>query len=93
MIGVSTGAKFDVELPNTKTLTIGVDLQVWQMFERTEWKDPKSLVDEFPDEAKTALTGAPMSEAAGLQTNNPGYPGYKAGGTSVCAGASVSYNF
>jgi long-subunit fatty acid transport protein len=93
LIGVTAGAKFDVEFQNKTSLTLGIDVQFWQMFSRTTWKDPKQIIDEFPDDSKTALTGAPMAEATGLQTNNPGYPGYRSGGTMVSTGVSISYNF
>ena len=34
------------------------------------------LIDEFPDAVDIA-TGAPVSESRGLQTNNPGFPGFE----------------
>jgi hypothetical protein len=57
LIGITAGAKFDVEFQNKTSLTLGIDVQFWQMFTRTTWKDPRQIIDEFPDDSKTALTG------------------------------------
>jgi hypothetical protein len=46
------------------------------------------VLDEFPDDAKDLLTGQIASGSAGLQTNNPGYPGWKSTGFMVGAGAT-----
>ena len=35
----------------------------------------------------------PMPEAEGLQTNNPGFPGYDFGGFSLIGSASLTYLF
>ena len=34
-----------------------------------------------------------MPEASGLQTNNPGFPGYDAGGWIFSAAVSLTYRF
>ena len=47
---------------------------------RTADKDPNRVVDEFPDSATNTLTHLPDPRAAGLQTNNPGYPGFESYG-------------
>jgi long-chain fatty acid transport protein len=39
---------------------------------------PELVKDELPDDAQ--LGGEPISSAAGLQTNNPGWPGFASGG-------------
>jgi long-chain fatty acid transport protein len=46
------------------------------------------VIDEFPDSATDIRTGLPAEGAAGLQTNNPGYPGWKSTGYMVGAGAT-----
>ena len=54
-------------------------------------KDPNAahpVVDEFPDNSVDLTTGLPVAGAAGLQTNNPGYPGWKSTGYMVGAGAT-----
>jgi hypothetical protein len=61
--------------------------------EQTVHKDPELIRDEFADRAKTLIGGQPMPEAAGMQTNNPGFPGYTFGGFAVVGSASLSYLF
>ena len=39
---------------------------------------PKRVKDELPDDAQ--LSGEPVAAAQGLQTNNPGWPGFSSGG-------------
>jgi long-chain fatty acid transport protein len=54
-------------------------------------KDPNAahpVLDEFPDASLDLNTGLPAAGAAGLQTNNPGYPGWKSSGFMVGAGAT-----
>jgi long-chain fatty acid transport protein len=47
------------------------------------------VLDEFPDGSTNQITGLPADGAAGLQTNNPGYPGWKSTGFMVGAGLSI----
>ena len=61
------------------------------MLDTTVYKDPSQIRDEFADRATTLIGGQPMSEAEGLQTNNPGFPGYDFGGWTLVGSASLSY--
>jgi hypothetical protein len=70
-----------------------VGLQFWTMFEQTVHKDPSQIPDEFADHARTLIGQQPMPEAIGLQTNNPGFPGYTFGGFSLIGSASLTYLF
>jgi hypothetical protein len=70
-----------------------VGVQFWMMFEQTVHKDPSQIPDEFADHARTLIGQQPMPEAAGLQTNNPGFPGYDFGGFSLIGSASLTYLF
>ncbi|MBK9070544.1 MAG: hypothetical protein IPL79_06030 [Myxococcales bacterium] len=45
---------------------------------RRETKDLAALVDEYPDSID--ISNDPIAASAGLQTNNPGFPGYTVGG-------------
>jgi hypothetical protein len=56
-------------------------------------KDPSLIRDEFPDRARTLIGGQPMPEAEGLQTNNPGFPGYEFGGLALAGSVSLAYLF
>jgi len=80
-----------------ETLRVDVGLQFWTLFETTvhkEWDPDNPLIkDEFPDRAQTLIGGQPMPEAEGLQTNNPGFPGYIAGGWAITGSVSLSYLF
>lgn len=51
--------------------------------------NPNLVVDEFPDDSPNPQTGEPEEAAAGLQTNNPGWPGFASDGTLVAATLSV----
>ena len=52
-----------------------------------------ALCDEIDDGAIDPSTGQPWPEAAGLQTNNPGFPGYASGGWVANVGVDVTWEF
>jgi long-chain fatty acid transport protein len=55
-------------------------------------KDPNAahpVIDEFPNDATDIRTGLPAAGAAGLQTNNPGYPGFTSSGYMLGAGVCL----
>jgi len=59
---------------------------------RSVSKDPNAahpVIDEFPSTATNNLTGLPEPGTAGLQTNNPGYPGFDSHGYMLGAGFSL----
>ncbi len=72
------------------TLRPGLALQLHRLLPRHQKKDPALLVDEFVDGAYDRNTGAEVQAARGLQTNNPGYPGFASAG--YVYGGSVSLN-
>ena len=52
----------------------------------------QSLCDELPDrEADTP--GLPAARTRGLQTGNPGFPGYTHGGYVVSAGLEIRWHY
>jgi hypothetical protein len=51
--------------------------------------DPSLVIDEFPDSAVDVRRQEPVSQALGLQTNNPGWPGYQSSGWLWGAGFSL----
>lgn len=53
--------------------------------------DVTSLCDEIPDDLEDPVTKAPFPEARGLQTGNPGFPGFTSGGWFGSVGLEVSY--
>jgi hypothetical protein len=52
-------------------------------------KDPSRIIDEFPDDTTYISTGLPAVGREGLQTNNPGYPGFDSHGYMLGAGFCV----
>lgn len=73
-------------------LEAGAQVQLHRLLPRSETKSSAArhpVLDEFPDSVD-ARTGAPIAESAGLQTNNPGYPGYRSDGWLWTAGLSLS---
>lgn len=69
-----------------------IGVQVHRLLPRTTRKSDDAAFpvrDEFPDDAYDLFTGKPFDEAAGLQTNNPGWPGWKASGWLLGAGVSL----
>ncbi len=88
----SVGHKLDFTLFE-KHFGVDVGLQYWQMRQRKVYKDPSLVVDEFADDVTTIVGDMPMSEAQGLQTNNPGFPGYEMDGWIVLAGVQARYEF
>ena len=55
-----------------------------QVTKRTD--APHPVLDEFPDAATNFATGESLQEAGGIQTNNPGYPGFASSGWLLGAG-------
>jgi hypothetical protein len=49
---------------------------------------PYLVADEVPDDSQVA--GEPIAGAAGLQTNNPGWPGFGSAGFVLGGGVYVS---
>lgn len=77
------------ELPFYTTIA----LQFWQMVGREVHKDPNQIRDEFPDGISTTFDPSLVPVAAGLQTNNPGFPGYSIDGWLIVSNISIHYQF
>jgi hypothetical protein len=92
LVGFTIGHRHELH-PFGRTVIVSAAGQLWVMLERTTYKDPSQMVDEFPDGVRTLETQRPMPEAKGLQTNNPGFPGYRAGGWLGAASISLAYPF
>ena len=58
----------------------GLQLFADRFVPRHNTKDDSRIVDEVPDGSTVSATGAPVPGAQGLQTNNPGWPGFASGG-------------
>ena len=74
-----------------RDLAAGVTLFGSYFLPRDVTKDPNAahpVLDEYPDNAVDLRTGLTVTDAVGLQTNNPGYPGWKSTGYMLGAGAT-----
>lgn len=77
--GIAIGA--DVKIPlGSSYVRPGFQLAAQRLLPRHNQKDPSRLVDELPDGALHDTTRDPLPGSGGLQTNNPGYPGFASSG-------------
>jgi long-chain fatty acid transport protein len=78
-VGAFLGGDFDVRFGTTH-LRPGIQFFGDRLIYRYNQKDNALIVDELPNDAINASTGKPVPGAAGLQTNNTGWPGYASQG-------------
>lgn len=101
---VSGGLSGDYTFPVFgTTMSAGVQLQVHRLVPRHQTKlptptrpdganlAPERVKDELPDDAQKS--GEPIPGAEGLQTNNPGWPGFGSGGWLIGAALYLSVAF
>ncbi|MFZ4736109.1 MAG: hypothetical protein ACOYM9_09200 [Bradymonadia bacterium] len=91
-VGASARWALDVPTP-VGHAQFGVGLNTQWLLERSHRKSPSAstpLVDELP-EAVNLRTGEPFVGDAGLQTNNPGFPGYASDGFLFAVGVGVTW--
>lgn len=98
-IGGSLSAEYGFEVLNTD-IKLGAQFQAHHLLARYQRKvptptspdgdviAPELVRDELPDDAR--LSGEPIEGAQGLQTNNPGWPGFESIGWLVAAGLYVT---
>ncbi len=92
LVGLTAGHRFRFAIKEIP-FEAGMYFQAWRMLDQVVHKDSGAILDEFPDGVVTRLDGAALPEADGLQTNNPGFPGYRSGGWAFVAGASLKVGF
>jgi long-chain fatty acid transport protein len=78
-LGVTAGGDVELVLGDTK-LRPGIQLTGYRLIRRHVSKDDARILDELPDHSVFASTRDPVPGAAGLQTNNPGWPGFASEG-------------
>jgi long-chain fatty acid transport protein len=100
--GLSAGVHYELPFADWQiALRFGAQAQLHILPERRQTKlDPSAastdsarsqrVLDEWPDDSVDVATGEPIAEARGLQTNNPGYPGFASRGLILGGGASIS---
>jgi long-chain fatty acid transport protein len=88
-VGANLGGDYAFSLMDTK-MSVGVQLQAFHLLKRSTRKltpptfadgvnrTPALVTDEVPDDGQVG--GEPIAGAAGLQTNNPGWPGFSSQG-------------
>jgi hypothetical protein len=86
--GVGIGADVALHLPTV--IRPGLQFFADRFIPRDNQKDPSKLVDELPDGAVYSGSLAPVPGSRGLQTNNPGWPGFSSGGWLWGVTASIS---
>jgi hypothetical protein len=67
----------------------GAQLFVNRLIYRSNVKDDALITDEVPDGSVFSTTGKPVPGSAGLQTNNPGWPGFSSEGWVWGGGITV----
>jgi long-chain fatty acid transport protein len=73
-------------------LRLGLYVHGQMLLSRAVTKDLRAqhpVIDEVDDTSIDLATGRPIGGAAGLQTNNPGYPGFESRGYVVGAGLAL----
>jgi len=99
---VGLGGEYVFRLWGTD-VKVGAGLQLHRLLPRHQTKlrtptradgrnlAPERVKDEVPDDAQ--LGGDPLAEAAGLQTNNPGWPGFGSAGWIVGGALHLAVGF
>jgi hypothetical protein len=98
-LGFGGGVNYAFSMGHT-ALRVGAQAQVYWLLPRYQWKLPTPaepdgqnhypalVADELPDNAQ--IDGEPIAGAQGLQTNNPGWPGFGSEGVVVAGGLFLS---
>ena len=77
----------------TRSLSVTLSTSVQVLLARSQFKrmeDPDPIVDEFP-ESVDVNTRAPISASDGVQTNSPGFPGYRSEGWFALSGINIKW--
>jgi hypothetical protein len=88
-VATALGVAYDVELFDLR-FRLSAQLQGHRLIERYQRKRDDLVRDELPDDAVSAVDGAPITSAAGVQTNNPGWPGFASEGFVYGGSAAVA---
>jgi hypothetical protein len=101
-LGMSISAEYRFSYLDTP-FALGLQLQAYRLLTRRQTKlktptnasgtnrTPSLVWDEVPDDAQ--ISGDPVPGRDGLQTNNPGWPGFSSSGWIASAGLSLSVRF
>ncbi len=89
---LALGQRFDFTILE-QNFNAALGFQFWQMIQRTVYKNAGRIQDEFPDDSITPIELAEVEAAKGLQTNNPGFPGYTVKGWMIVSSLSLGFEF
>ncbi len=92
-VEITTGATF--KLPWVEGLSVDLHAQFLTLIPRSVNKDTDAsnpLIDEFPA-ARDIKSDEELVSSQGLQTNNPGFPGYSSSGLVATVGVGLNYAF
>ncbi|HEY6559589.1 MAG TPA: hypothetical protein VI072_20040 [Polyangiaceae bacterium] len=78
-VGLLIGGEYEFPVASF-ALRVGLQAQAQRLLHRYQKKDDALITDELPDDSMDSISGAPITGAAGLQTNNPGWPGFASEG-------------
>ena len=88
-LSMAFGISRAFEIGNGVSLAPGGQFQVHRLLPRYQAKDDDLIRDEFPDGAVDDNL-VPIASSEGLQTNNPGWPGFQSQGWIFGGGVTVS---
>jgi len=97
-VEISTGFKWQRRLGATSQLHAALVIEGQRLLAREVSKNPLAphpVLDEFPDNTvdPTVDSNQRLPEALGLQTNNPGYPGFSSSGWLIGGGLTVGLDY
>lgn len=87
-VGALIGAGYGFSISGLP-FRVGLQVQAHRLLPRHQTKNDRLIVDELPDDAVDSRTGNPIPGAGGLQTNNPGWPGFASDGW-ILGGAATA---
>lgn len=88
-LSMAFGISRAFEIGDGVSLAPGGQFQVHRLLPRYQAKDDDLIRDEFPDGAVDDNL-VPIASSEGLQTNNPGWPGFQSQGWILAGGVTVS---
>ena len=90
--GMAFGGDIEVTIGGVR-LRPGIQMVAYRLAWRNTTKNPSQITDEVPDDARSSVTGEPLAGSTGLQTNNPGWPGFGSEGWVYGGTASLTVLF
>ena len=93
-IAVDFGYQFK-GFPSSGRYQIGTSVQLYSFLKRQHYKRTTSadpIIDELPDSV-SIQDGKSIEASNGLQTNNPGFPGFSSRGFGIIYGIMIGLNY